>query len=101
MGNVSPSEVLVCVGGLADGKRVSVRRQEGPLVTVIVEERLPRLADLVLEKTSPSPVSSLAYRVPYTRKIWRGGDAREFIFLTPVEQSDSDTMSLLLEGYRR
>ena len=100
-GEHSLREFLMCVGGLADGRRVSIGRDEGPVVSVIVEKQLPRVADFSVLETSPPAVSSLAYRVPYTRKIWRGGDAREFILLTPVGQSDSDTMNLLLEGYRR
>ena len=57
--------------------------------------------DFAADLESVGNLGDGAYRVPYTRKIWRGGDAREFILLTPVGQSDSDTMSLLLEGYRR
>jgi hypothetical protein len=90
---VSDTEVLVCVGGEADGRRLTVDPGSKWI-------RVPSAKSNVPPRWAGGPPPStidLAYTI-YVRHPWRSGDLTRYV-LVPEGQAPETTLALLLDAY--
>jgi hypothetical protein len=92
---VSDTEVLVCVGGEADGRRLTVDRDSKWIRVPSAKSNLPPH----WAGGPPPSTIDLAYTI-YERMPWRSGTLIRYV-LVPQEQSPETTLSMLLDGYAR
>ena len=91
--NPDTTDLLVCVGGVAD-------RQQHPLARSALHLHVPHRRQLRVQEWPPTDMSAAVEvsHTVYERSTWHAGDAVRFI-LTPVGQSPEQTLDLLIEGY--
>jgi len=97
MPDPAPTETLVCIGGPADGRRITVR--DGELwVVVPCTQPFPCMD---WNPTAPPPISTVALSdAVYRRMAWRSEGQHIRHILVPDGQSPETTLNLLIDGYR-
>lgn len=90
------TDVLICVGGPCDGRRVEIDRDRQ---RIAIQQAHPIPLNWQPPYAHCHPPKELNLHV-YTRITYRAGDEVRWM-LTPDGQSFETTLALLLAGYRR